>query len=63
MLRHLASQVISGLVVTGVLVGWWLAADRDFGVMAHQAMNLVMWVGAFFQPMIEGVVNLAPESQ
>lgn len=53
MIRTLIGQVMSALVIGGFLVGWWLAADQDFGVMAQQALDLFIWVGNLFRPLIE----------
>lgn len=51
-LRALFAQVLSGLILVGILVGWWLSAGRDLSVMAEQAYSLAMWVGSLFEPII-----------
>lgn len=51
-LRALFAQVLSGLILVGILVGWWLSAGRDLSVMAEQAYSLAMWIGSLFEPII-----------
>lgn len=57
MIRHLFGQIISALIIVGFLVGWWLSAEQDFGVMAQQAMDLILWVGSMFEPLVSGLFN------
>lgn len=51
-LRSLFAQLLSGLIIVGLLVGWWMSAGRDLSVMAGQAYSLAMWVGSLFEPVI-----------
>lgn len=57
MLRNLIGQVFSAVVLGGILVGWWLAADQDFSVMANQAMGVLMWAGNLFRPVIDTIMS------
>jgi len=52
MLRGMFAQLLSGLIIVGLLVGWWLSAGSDVSVMARQAMSLALWVGSMFEPVI-----------
>ena len=57
MLRSLFAQILSGLIITGLLVGWWMSAGNDMSVMAGQAYSLVLWVGSLFEPVIGSMFN------
>lgn len=59
MLRSLFGQLLSALVIVGILVGWWLAADQNFGVMMQQAFNLALWIGGMFEPLVGGLFSQA----
>ena len=59
MLRNMFGQILSGLFIAGLLCGWWLAAGQDFGRMADQLINLVMWVGHLFEPLVNGLFSQA----
>lgn len=55
MLRNLAGQLFSTMILVGLLVGWWMAAGRDVGIMGSQAYGLAMWAGSLFAPLIESL--------
>lgn len=57
MLRNLFGQVLSALVLGGLLVGWWMAADRDFSVMANQAVGVFMWAGETLKPLFDTIFD------
>lgn len=55
MIRSLLGQIISALVVGGFLVAWWMYSGQDFGVMLQELIDLFMWVGRLFEPLVRGL--------